>query len=84
MVLGSPFLGRIKHLTPRVGITPDVLDQIFTPVHTPKPVGKGSGLGLSIVERIVRAHGGAITATSPGLGRGATFTVTLPVASQRR
>jgi len=39
----------------------------------------GLGLGLTIAERIVAAHGGRIECTSPGLGRGATFTVTLPV-----
>jgi two-component system phosphate regulon sensor histidine kinase PhoR len=40
----------------------------------------GSGLGLSIAKHIVEAHGGTIHAASPGLGRGATFTFTLPVA----
>jgi signal transduction histidine kinase len=38
----------------------------------------GSGIGLSIVRGIVRAHGGSITATSEGLGCGAQFEVTLP------
>ncbi len=40
----------------------------------------GLGLGLAIVEHIVRAHGGEVTASSPGLGLGATFTVRLPRA----
>ena len=39
----------------------------------------GLGLGLTIAERIVAAHGGTIEASSPGLGRGATFMVTLPL-----
>jgi two-component system CheB/CheR fusion protein len=39
----------------------------------------GLGLGLTIAERIVSAHGGTITATSPGVGHGATFTVCLPI-----
>lgn len=39
----------------------------------------GSGIGLAVVGAIVRAHGGRITASSPGPGQGATFTVTLPV-----
>src|SRR5262245_880494 len=42
----------------------------------------GLGLGLAITRRLVELHGGVITAESPGLGRGATFTVRLP-ASQR-
>jgi PAS domain S-box-containing protein len=37
----------------------------------------GLGLGLAIVEHLVRAHGGDVTASSPGLGLGATFTVRL-------
>jgi CheY-like chemotaxis protein/anti-sigma regulatory factor (Ser/Thr protein kinase) len=39
----------------------------------------GLGLGLTIAERIVSAHGGRIEASSAGLGRGATFTVTFPL-----
>jgi signal transduction histidine kinase/ActR/RegA family two-component response regulator len=40
----------------------------------------GLGLGLSIVRHLVELHGGAVRVKSPGLGQGATFAVTLPVA----
>jgi two-component system sensor histidine kinase BaeS len=40
----------------------------------------GSGVGLSIARAITEAHGGAITVHSEGPGRGAAFTITLPVA----
>jgi signal transduction histidine kinase len=41
----------------------------------------GAGLGLSIAKELVEAHKGQIAAESPGLGHGATFVVTLPVAA---
>ena len=41
---------------------------------------KGTGLGLFIVRAIVERHGGRVTAESEGVGRGSTFTITLPRA----
>ena len=46
---------------------------------TPRRYG-GAGLGLSIAKELVEAHKGRIAAESAGIGRGATFIVTLPVA----
>jgi two-component system CheB/CheR fusion protein len=43
---------------------------------------QGLGLGLTIVKNVVEAHGGTVQAESPGLGKGATFTVLLPVKSR--
>ncbi len=42
---------------------------------------KGTGLGLFLVRAILRQHGGDATAQSPGLGQGATITLTLPLAT---
>jgi len=61
------------------GIAPDKLSRIFEPFFTTKPVGKGTGLGLSIAYDIVKKHGGEIKAESE-VGRGSSFTVSLPVA----
>ncbi|WP_211331421.1 sensor histidine kinase [Flaviflexus salsibiostraticola] len=43
----------------------------------------GSGIGLAVVDAIVRAHGGMVSASSPGPGQGAAFTVTLPALRSR-
>ncbi|HUK66568.1 MAG TPA: ATP-binding protein [Anaeromyxobacteraceae bacterium] len=43
----------------------------------------GLGLGLSIVRHIVEAHGGTVSADSPGLGQGSVFTVSLPIFQNR-
>ncbi len=59
------------------GIEPEVIDHIFEPFFTTKPPGRGTGIGLPTVKRIVEAHGGTIhVATEPG--RGSTFTVAFP------
>jgi hypothetical protein len=41
----------------------------------------GLGLGLAIVRHVVEAHGGRVRAESDGIGRGATFTVTVPLGA---
>jgi two-component system NtrC family sensor kinase len=61
------------------GIAPDVLPQIFEPFVTTKDNGRGVGLGLAISRGIMERHNGRIEVQSE-LGRGSTFTVTLPQA----
>ncbi|WP_319239355.1 ATP-binding protein [uncultured Propionivibrio sp.] len=60
------------------GIAPEAIDKIFEPFFTTKPVGKGTGLGLSLSKGIVERHHGTLTVASAP-GKGATFTMTLPV-----
>ena len=60
------------------GISTDSLTRIFEPFYTTKPVGQGTGLGLSVTYGIVTAHHGNIDVDSAP-GRGTRFRVTLPL-----
>lgn len=60
------------------GILPEHFISLFDPFFTTKDVGKGTGLGLPIANRIVEEHGGIILAEN-NLNGGATFTVKLPL-----
>jgi two-component system, sporulation sensor kinase E len=62
------------------GIPQDQINRIFEPFYTTKK--KGSGLGLMIVQRIVRAHGGRIELESQ-VGRGTTFRIWLPLHERK-
>ena len=63
------------------GIAPDIQDKIFEPFFTTKPTGTGTGLGLSVCYSVItHGHDGRLRVDSTE-GEGATFIVTLPLAS---
>ena len=75
-----------------VGIHPQLLAHLFDPLmhavraefQQPAAPPAGLGLGLLMARRIIELHGGALSATSDGVGRGATFTISLPRAEGER
>lgn len=60
------------------GISPEGLRRLFEPFYTTKPVGEGTGLGLTLSREIVQRHRGQIEVNSE-LGKGTVFTLTLPI-----
>src|SRR5205823_2500953 len=59
---------------------PHVFDRFWQADSSTTRVHGGLGLGLAIVRHITEMHGGRVEAESPGPGRGATFTIELPLA----
>ena len=68
------------------GIAPDTLKQLFQPfMQAEQALDRnrgGLGLGLALVKGLVGLHDGSVSAHSDGLGKGAEFVVTLPLASR--
>jgi two-component system OmpR family sensor kinase len=67
------------------GLTPEAQSKIFQRFYRADPSrarvdGEGSGLGLSIVDAVMRAHGGSVSVQSE-LGQGATFTLFFPISN---
>jgi signal transduction histidine kinase len=60
------------------GIPPEVFPRLFTPFFTTK--AQGSGLGLTIVKRIIEGHGGTVFLANRPQGKGAVATIILPLA----
>ncbi len=63
------------------GIEREIMGHIFEPFYTTKDVGKGSGMGLSVIHGIVKGHGGSIAVESEP-GKGSLFTVYLPTTRE--
>ena len=63
------------------GIPPGILDKVFNPFFTTKPVGEGTGLGLAIGHKIVEEHGGSIDVESAE-GKGTTLTIRFPAGAR--
>ncbi len=70
-----------------IGIAPDMLQSVFDLFvqvdHSATRAQGGLGIGLTRVKSLVEMHGGEVTATSDGLGRGSSFVVRLPLAMDR-
>jgi signal transduction histidine kinase len=63
------------------GMPQAVLDRVFEPFFSTKPAGRGSGLGLMVVQGIIQEHGGQITAESAE-GQGTEFRIVLPAETR--
>ena len=79
----SPLFAQITVIDTGSGISPDFLPHVFeyfrqADSRTTRKFGE-LGLGLAIVRHLVELHGGTVTADSSGEGKGATFTVRLPL-----
>jgi two-component system cell cycle sensor histidine kinase/response regulator CckA len=65
-----------------VGVPPEIIDRIFDPFFTTKEPALGTGLGLSTVIGIVKAHGGFVSVSSE-VGTGSEFKVYIPAVASR-
>ncbi len=63
------------------GIPKEIKDKIFDPYFTTKPLGKGTGMGLSVVNGIIQSHNGIITVYSE-VNKGTVFKILLPVVEE--
>jgi signal transduction histidine kinase len=72
---------RVRIADTGCGIAPEDFSRIFDPFFTTKPAGQGTGLGLSVCQGAIQAHGGEITCESEP-GAGTTFNILLPIKNE--
>ena len=75
----TPNFAQITVSDTGIGISPEFLPNVFERYHQGTDKQGGLGLGLAIARHLVELHGGTIQAASPGIGKGATFTIKLPI-----
>ena len=63
-----------------VGMAQEVIDRIFEPFFTTKPVGKGTGMGLSISYQIITERHGGILRCLSTIGQGTEFLIQIPMS----
>jgi PAS domain S-box-containing protein len=87
-VVPTPGAVEVRVRDTGAGIEPGLTEEIFQPfVQAKQSLARtegGLGLGLALVKGLVEMHGGTVAAASEGRGRGAQFTVRLPLASSAR
>jgi signal transduction histidine kinase len=67
-----------------MGLAPEVLPHVFELfVQAEEGARGGLGIGLNLVQSLVRMHGGSVSVTSEGPGKGSEFEVRLPLAGGR-
>lgn len=74
---------RIEFIDTGKGIPEENLKKVFDPFFTTKPVGKGTGLGMSISYRVINDHRGTINVESE-VGKGTKFTIILPINHEEK
>jgi signal transduction histidine kinase len=73
---------RIKIIDNGSGIPPEIISRIFDPFFTTKKVGEGTGIGLDLVNRVIKHHNGDVKVNSkPGRTE---FAVCIPVAETKK